>query len=194
MANGINKVILVGNLGRDVQVQSFDTGVKKASFSIATDESYKDKNGQKVDRTEWHNIVMWRGLADVAERYLRKGSKVYIEGRLRTRQYTDQNNITKYFTEIEAQNMLMLDRRDDDQQSYPNQSQGYQQQPQGQAPYQAQAPQAQPVYQNQPQAAPQTPPQTPPAAPFNAPPPAGVNPGQPQVPDLQQGQDDDLPF
>jgi single-strand DNA-binding protein len=111
MANGINKVILIGHLGKDPDVQVFD-GVKRAAFTLATDESYRDKDGNKVDRVEWHNISMWRGLADVAERFLRKGAKVYIEGKLRTRTYQDETGKQRYFTEILADNMLMLDRKE----------------------------------------------------------------------------------
>lgn len=108
---GINKVILIGNLGRDPEVMTFDNGVKKTSFSLATSESYKNKEGQRVDQTEWHNIVMWRGLAEVAEKYLRKGSQIYIEGKIKTRSY-EQDGVKKYVTEIYADNMTMLGKRD----------------------------------------------------------------------------------
>ena len=111
MANGINKVILIGHLGKDPEVQVFD-GVKRAAFSLATDESYRDKDGNKVDRVEWHNISLWRGLAEVSERFLHKGSKVYIEGKLRTRTYQDETGKQRYFTEIVADNMVMLDRKE----------------------------------------------------------------------------------
>ena len=111
MANGINKVILIGHLGKDPDIQVFD-GVKRAIFTLATDESYRDKDGNKTDRVEWHNISMWRGLADVAERFLRKGSKVYIEGKLRTRTYQDETGKQRYFTEVLADNMVMLDRKE----------------------------------------------------------------------------------
>lgn len=111
MAFGVNKVILVGNLGKDPEVQIFDN-TKRAGFTIATDESYRDREGNKIERVEWHNIVMWRGLADVAEQYLRKGSKVYIEGKLRTRTYQDEMGKNRYFTDIVADNMVMLDRRE----------------------------------------------------------------------------------
>lgn len=108
---GINKVILVGNLGRDPEVMTFDNGVKKASFSLATSESYKNKEGQRIDQTEWHNVVLWRGLAEVAEKYLRKGNQVYVEGKIKTRSY-EQDGIKKYVTEIYADNMTMLGKRD----------------------------------------------------------------------------------
>ena len=111
MANGINKVILIGHLGKDPDIQVFD-GVKRAAFTLATDESYRDKDGNKVERVEWHSISMWRGLADVAERFLRKGAKVYIEGKLRTRTYPDESGKQRYFTEVLADNMVMLDRKE----------------------------------------------------------------------------------
>ncbi|MCL2511126.1 MAG: single-stranded DNA-binding protein [Bacteroidales bacterium] len=111
MANGINKVILIGHLGKDPDVQVFE-GAKRASFTLATDESYRDKDGNKVERVEWHSISMWRGLADVAERFLRKGAKVYVEGKLRTRTYPDESGKQRYFTEILAENMVMLDRKE----------------------------------------------------------------------------------
>lgn len=107
---GVNKVILVGNLGREPEIMTFDNGVKKASFSLATTESYKNKEGNRVDQTEWHNIVVWRGLADVAERFLHKGSKVYVEGKIRTRSY-EQDGVKKYVTEIFGDNFVMLDSR-----------------------------------------------------------------------------------
>lgn len=113
MSNGVNKVILVGHLGRDPEIQSFD-GVKKASFSMATTEKYKDKNGQIVSQTEWHNIVLWRGLAEVVEKYLHKGDLVYIEGKIRTRMYEENGN-KKYFTEILADAMNMLSTKRDDE-------------------------------------------------------------------------------
>lgn len=108
---GVNKVILVGNLGKDPEIWTFEDGTKKASFSLATTESYKDKMGNKVDQTEWHNIVLWRGLAGVAEQYLKKGSSVYIEGKIRSRSYQDKDGNTKYITEIFADNMTMLGGR-----------------------------------------------------------------------------------
>ncbi|HAO99548.1 MAG TPA: single-stranded DNA-binding protein [Fibrobacteres bacterium] len=104
----LNKVMLIGNLGKDPEVRAVPSGVKVANFSIATTESYTDKNGQKVEKTEWHNIVMWRGLAEVAEKYLRKGKQIYVEGRLQTRSWDDQNGQKKYMTEVLADNMVML--------------------------------------------------------------------------------------
>ena len=104
----LNKVMLIGNLGKDPEIRAIPSGVKVANFSIATTESYTDKGGQKVEKTEWHNIVMWRGLAEVAEKYLRKGKQVYVEGRLQTRSWDDQTGQKKYMTEIVADNMVML--------------------------------------------------------------------------------------
>ncbi|MDY0343091.1 MAG: single-stranded DNA-binding protein [Lentimicrobium sp.] len=118
MARGVNKVILVGNLGKDPEIVNFDTGVKKASFSLATNDSYKNREGQEVDRTEWHNIVMWRGLADVAEKYLRKGSQVYIEGSLRTRSY-EKDGQKRYITDVECNELTMLGGRPGDQTDQP---------------------------------------------------------------------------
>jgi single-strand DNA-binding protein len=116
---GVNKVILVGNLGRDPEIRTLESGVKVARFSVATTESYNDRNtGQRVDQTEWHNIVLWRGLAEIAEKYLRKGSQVYIEGKLQTRSYQDKDGITKYSTEVVGQNMNMLGGRSTNEASY----------------------------------------------------------------------------
>ncbi|MDA3904892.1 MAG: single-stranded DNA-binding protein [Bacteroidales bacterium] len=102
---GINKVILVGHLGKDPEVMTFDNGVKKASFSMATTESYKDKEGNWQDKTEWHNIVLWRYLA---EKNIIKGDQIYLEGRLRTRSYEDSNGVKKYVTEIQGDKVLKL--------------------------------------------------------------------------------------
>lgn len=105
---GVNKVILIGNLGADPEVRTIEGGAKVTNFSIATTERYKDKNGNPVDKTEWHNIVMWRGLAEIAEKYLKKGSQVFIEGKLRTRSWDDQNGNKRYTTEVLAENMTLL--------------------------------------------------------------------------------------
>ncbi|HOY32271.1 MAG TPA: single-stranded DNA-binding protein [Bacteroidales bacterium] len=110
---GVNRVILVGHLGKDPEIRTFESTYdpnkpnKVAKFSLATTESYKNKDGQRTDVTEWHNIVVRRGLADVAEKYLRKGQLVYIEGKIKTRSY-DKDGQTRYITEIEAENMTML--------------------------------------------------------------------------------------
>ena len=111
--SGVNKVILVGNLGADPEIRNLESGVKVATINIATGESYKDKSGERQTHTEWHRVVLWRGLAGVAESYLKKGSQVYIEGRLRTRSYEDQEGETRYVTEIEARELNMLGRRED---------------------------------------------------------------------------------
>ena len=106
--SGVNKVILVGNLGKDPEVRYLDNGVAVANFSLATTENYKNKQGERVSQTEWHNIVFWRGLAEVAEKYLKKGDSVYVEGKLRTRRWEDKDGNAKYTTEILADNMTML--------------------------------------------------------------------------------------
>lgn len=108
---GVNKVILVGNLGKDPEVRYLDSGVAVANFSLATTENYKNKQGEKVSQTEWHNIVLWRGLAEVAEKWLKKGSSVYIEGKIRTKKWEDKEGNTRYNTEILADNMTMLGNR-----------------------------------------------------------------------------------
>ena len=109
---GINKVILIGNLGRDPEMRYTPNGIAVCSFSIATSETYKDKtSGERISQTEWHNIVLWRGLAETSEKYLRKGSKVYIEGKLKTRKWDDNQGITRYSTEIVADVMQMLDKK-----------------------------------------------------------------------------------
>lgn len=123
MAGSVNKVILIGNLGRDPEVRYLESGVPVARFSIATSESYTDKTtGEKREVTDWHNIVLWRGLAKVTESYVKKGMKVYIEGKLKTRSWQDENNQTRYSTEVVADQMTMLSRADDTQQrnNYPD--------------------------------------------------------------------------
>src|SRR5688572_15786131 len=106
--SGVNKVILIGRLGKDPEVRNLDNGAVVANFSIATSESYKDRTtGEKKEITEWHNIVLWRGLAEIAQKYLRKGDMVYIEGKLRTRSW-EKEGVTRYTTEIVADNINML--------------------------------------------------------------------------------------
>ena len=109
----INKVILIGNVGADPEVRYLDGGVAVARFSLATTEVYNNKNGEQVRQTEWHNIVLWRGLAQIAEKYVKKGMLLYIEGRLRTRNWEDQNGVKRYTTEIYGDNMQMLTRKQD---------------------------------------------------------------------------------
>lgn len=112
---GVNKVILVGNLGADPEIRHLQNGASVANFRIATSETYKDKTtGERREQTEWHSLVAWRGLAEITEKYLRKGSKVYVEGKLRTRQWQDKDGNTKYTTEIHVDEMTMLDRASGD--------------------------------------------------------------------------------
>lgn len=108
---GINKVILVGHLGKDPEVQKLDNDVTVAKFTLATTETFKDKTGNRVDQTEWHSIVAWRQLADFAGKYLHKGSLVYIEGKIKTSSWTDKENVKKYRTEIIADTISGLDKR-----------------------------------------------------------------------------------
>ncbi len=117
---GVNKVILIGNLGKDPEVINIGNDVKKAAFSLATSESYKTKDGNRVDQTEWHNIVVWRGLADVAERYLHKGSKIYLEGKIKHRSYDDKEGNKRYITEIVGDAFTMLDSRSSGQEGNSN--------------------------------------------------------------------------
>jgi len=107
---GINKVILVGNVGKDPEVKHLDKGVSVAKFSLATSETYK-KDNQKVTNTEWHNIVAWRGLAEVAEKYVKKGTPLYIEGKIRTRSWDDKDGNKRYTTEIVADTMQLLGQK-----------------------------------------------------------------------------------
>ena len=109
----LNKVQLIGNVGRDPEVRYLDSGVAVATFTLATtDRAYTLTNGTRVpERTEWHNIVLWRGLAEVAEKYVRKGDKLYIEGKIRSRSYDDQNGVKRYIVEIFGDNMEMLSPR-----------------------------------------------------------------------------------
>ena len=113
----LNKCMLIGHVGQDPEVRyvgaAGDTNSKVASFSVATTERYKDRNGEIKENTEWHSIVAWRGLADLAERYIRKGTQLYIEGRLKTRSWQDQNGITRYQTDIVADKIDLLSRPKD---------------------------------------------------------------------------------
>jgi len=106
--SGVNKVILVGRLGKDPEVRNLENGAAVANFTLATSESYKDKTtGEKKEITEWHNVVLWRGLAEISQRYLHKGDMVYVEGKLRTRSW-EKEGVTRYTTEVVADNMTML--------------------------------------------------------------------------------------
>lgn len=110
---GVNKVILVGNLGKDPEVRHLENGTAVANFPIATSESYKDRDGNRVDQTEWHNVVVWRKLAEIAESYLKKGSQIYLEGKLRTRSWDDPQGNKRYTTEVVADTFTMLGKRED---------------------------------------------------------------------------------
>ena len=185
----LNKVMLIGNVGRDTNVRYLEgnnpgaQGRKVATFTLATSERFRDRNGETRENTEWHNIVAWGQPADVCERFVRKGTQLYIEGRLRTRKYTDAQGMEKYTTEINVDTLQLLGRRDGDGAPYPVDPQGgnyppqggyqprqggYQQPPQ-QPAYQAPAQPQQPVYQ---QPAPQA----------------------PAAPVVDDGPTDDLPF
>lgn len=105
----VNKVTLVGNLGKDPILKRFDSGTASAQFTLATNEKYKDKtSGETITKTEWHNIVMYSPLAEIAEKYLKKGNQVYLEGKIESREYTDKDNIQKRFTEIRVREMTLL--------------------------------------------------------------------------------------
>jgi len=107
----INKVILVGNVGKDPVVRYFDKGVAKATFPLATSETYTNQQGETITSTEWHNIVLWRSLAEVAEKTVKKGSQLYIVGKIKTRSYVDKDGNNKYITEILADTMLVLEKK-----------------------------------------------------------------------------------
>ena len=115
--SGVNKVILIGNLGKDPEVRYLDNGVAVANLSLATSENYKNKQGERVTQTEWHDVVLWRGLAEVAEKYLKKGSSVYVEGKLRTNKWVDKDENTRYKTEVLADKLTMLGRSQTQEQS-----------------------------------------------------------------------------
>ncbi len=188
---GVNKVILVGTLGKDPETKTFPNGGSLTSFSIATSEVWVDKaSGERKEQTEWHRIVLNNRLGEIAQQYLRKGSKVYIEGSLRTRKWTDQNGQERYSTEIRGDQLQMLDSRQGggeyqqpQQGGYPQQANNYPAPAQNNGGY---GQQANPAYNNAPSAAPSYTNSNPAAfAPQNAPKPAAA-PAQPL--------DDDLPF
>lgn len=176
MARTFNKVILIGNLGRDPETRTLPSGVKVTDFSIATSESYTSRNGEKVEQTTWFRAEAWDRLADVAAQYLKKGDQVYLEGRLRLEEYTDKEGTarTSLRLRISEMNMLGGSRSDDDSGG------GFQ--PAAQPSYPAAAPQQQPGYQQAPPPAAQRPQAARPAPP-QAPPPAYTG-----------SDDDDLPF
>lgn len=115
----VNKIILLGNVGKDPDVKYFDNGASVASFTLATTErGYTAQNGIVIpDRTEWHNIVCWKGLAKIAEQYVKKGTQIYIEGKIRTRTYDDANGVKRYVTEVYADNLQLLGKKDESTQS-----------------------------------------------------------------------------
>jgi single-strand DNA-binding protein len=110
----INKAILIGNVGKDPEIRHLENGTPMCSFSLATSENYTNKSGEKVTNTDWHNIVLWRQLAEVAGKYVKKGSQVYIEGRIKSRSYDDKDGNKKYITEIVGDTLKLLGRKPDD--------------------------------------------------------------------------------
>ncbi|MBR5076508.1 MAG: single-stranded DNA-binding protein [Bacteroidales bacterium] len=205
----LNKVMLIGNVGRDPNVRYLEgnnpnsPGRKVATFTLATTERFRDRNGETRENTEWHNIVAWGQPADVCERFVRKGTQLYIEGRLRTRKYTDSQGAEKYTTEINVDTLQLLGRRDSEAGGYPADGEqpqgGYQQgayqQPRPQGGYQQQGGgyqrpagyQAPPQGNNQPQGYQSFRQAQQPAQPAPAPAPA-------PEPDLPEAPGDDLPF
>ncbi len=123
---GVNRVMLIGNLGKDPDVQFLEGNIGVAKFPLATTETFKDRGGKLISQTEWHTVVLWRGLAELAQKYLHKGSLVYIEGRLRTRTWEDKEGNKKFATEVVGDNLIMLDKRSDNSghQSFHNTSPG----------------------------------------------------------------------
>ena len=202
----LNKVMLIGNVGNDPEIRYLDSNpqspqgnAKVASFRLATTERYRDRNGELRENTEWHNIVAWRNNADVAEKFVRKGTQLFIEGRLRTRQWTDQTGNKRLTTEIQVDNMQLLGKRPDSPQQggqSGSQQGGYQGQGGGfqQGGYQGPG-YGQPRTQSSGGYTPQPAPQQ--ADPRPAPPAQPVNPPQqaaPAFPPADAGPADDLPF
>lgn len=112
---GVNRVMLIGNLGKDPDMQFLEGNIAVAKFSLATTETYKDRTGKLISQTEWHTIVLWRGLAELAQKFLHRGSLVYVEGRLKTRSWEDKDGNKKFATEIVGDNLIMLDKRSEGQ-------------------------------------------------------------------------------
>jgi len=110
---GVNRVMLIGNLGKDPDIQFLEGNIGVAKFSLATTETYKDRSGKLISQTEWHTVVLWRGLAELAQKYLHRGSLVYIEGRLKTRSWEDKDGNKKFATEVVGDNLIMLDKRNE---------------------------------------------------------------------------------
>ncbi len=117
MAGSVNKVILIGNLGADPEVRALESGQKVAQLSVATNRAYNNRDGQRIEETEWHRVTFWGRLAETCERFLKKGSTLYVEGRLRTRKWTDQSGAERYMTEIVGETMTMLGGRQEGQSS-----------------------------------------------------------------------------
>ena len=181
----LNKVMLIGNVGNDPEIRYLDSNpqspqgnAKVASFRLATTERYRDRNGETRENTEWHNIVAWRSNADLVEKFIHKGSQIYVEGKLRTRQWTDQTGNKRYTTEINADNIQLLGKRPDGQPGQPAPG-GYQ----GQV-----GTQSAPAYAPQPAFTPQ------PAQPAYAPQPTQPAYQAPSQPAPDVAPDDDLPF
>ncbi len=110
---GLNKITLIGNLGKDPEVQTLEGNIKVAKFSLATTDSYKDDKGQTHSITDWHTVVLWRGLADLAEKYMRKGSTIYVAGKSKTRSYDDKQGTKHYVTEVVGDEVILLDKKTD---------------------------------------------------------------------------------
>lgn len=115
--SGVNKVILVGNVGKDPEIRYLESNVPVAKFTLATNEVYRNKEGQKVEQTEWHQVVLWRHLAEVAEKFVRKGTLLYVEGRIKSRSWEDKDGVKKYTTEIVGENITILSKRNEEGQS-----------------------------------------------------------------------------
>ncbi len=206
MARGLNKVMIIGNVGSDPELRYMPNGNPVANFSVATTENWKDKQtGEKQERTEWHRLVMYNRLAEICGEYLRKGSKIYIEGSLRTRKWQDQAGVDKYMTEIIASEMQMLDGKGTNsgagfnpantgmQQNQQNNNQpGFQMGGQQQAATQQYQPPSQPAYQAAPQSAPSQQGFSPSQAAAS---PQGFSPSQAAAPaPVMDNFDDDVPF
>ncbi len=146
---GLNKVTLIGHLGKDPEVAYVSENIARARFSLATSESYKDKEGNRVDQTEWHDITLWRKQAEIAEKYLKKGSLIYLEGRLRSRSWEDEQGNKKYATGVEGLTFIMLDKKEDGGGNYGGGNAGGYSQPQSNSqPQQQSSPTSQPQAQN----------------------------------------------
>src|ERR1700733_8235149 len=119
---GVNRVVLIGNIGKEPDIQYLEGNIAVAKFPLATTETYKDKSGTLVSQTEWHTVVLWRGLAELAQKYLHKGSLVYIEGRIRTRNWEDKDKNRRFSTEILGDNLVMLDKRKEQPEGQPHET------------------------------------------------------------------------